>query len=117
MIDMASKQLIPAVISYTKELAETVLALKEIGCDYSVQLDILTKVNNLLKKAKEALDTLVEVTDVAAQKQEGEEQAIFYHQRVCPSMDDLRKPIDEMEMLVAKERWPMPSYGDLLFKV
>jgi len=117
MIDMASKQLIPTVMSYTKELAETVLAVRGAGCDESVQFEALTKVNDLLKEAKVALDALIEVTEKAASKSEGEEQAIYYHQRVCPCMEALRDPIDKLEMLVDKEMWPMPSYGDLLFKV
>jgi glutamine synthetase len=117
MIDMASKQLLPRVIGYTRELAEAVLAVREVGCDDSVQLEALTKVNALLKEGKVALDGLIKVTDEAALKGEGQEQAVFYHQRVCPCMEALRTPIDKLEMLVDKEIWPMPSYGDLLFKV
>ena len=117
MIDMASKQIIPKVMGYTKVLAETVLAVKETGCEHQVQLEALTKVNDLLKEAKEALEALMEVTHQAALKQEGMEQALYYHQKVCPCMEALRVPIDKLEMLVDKEMWPMPSYGDLLFKV
>ena len=47
----------------------------------------------------------------------GEEQAKFYNRKVMTAMDRLRKPVDELEMLVDKEMWPMPSYGDLLFEV
>ena len=117
MIDMASKQIIPKVIGYTKMLAETVLAVKETGCDVKVQLEALHQVNDLLVEAKVALDALSEVTQQATLKKEGMEQALFYHQQVCPRMDDLRIPVDQLEMLVDKEMWPMPSYGDLLFKV
>ena len=117
MIDMASKQIIPTVMSYTKELAEAVLAVKAAGGDEQVQFEALTKVNDLLREVKEALDALEKVTEEAASKKEGMEQALYYHQKVCPCMESLRVPVDKLEMLVDKEKWPMPSYGDLLFKV
>ena len=44
-------------------------------------------------------------------------QANFYHDEVCPAMENLRRPIDKLEMIVDKEAWPMPSYGDLIFEV
>ena len=66
---------------------------------------------------QEALDALVKVTDEAAVKEEGEEQAKFYHSEVFPAMEALRAPVDKLEMIVDKEAWPMPSYGDLIFEV
>ena len=48
---------------------------------------------------------------------EGKEQAFFFMQKVVPAMEALRKPVDELEMIVNKNMWPMPSYGDLLFEV
>ena len=49
--------------------------------------------------------------------EEGKEQAFFFMQKVVPAMEALRKPVDELEMIVNKNMWPMPSYGDLLFEV
>ena len=117
MIDMASKQFIPAFIKYTKILADTVNAVTAAGSDASVQKASLDEVTVLMKETKEALDTLVKVTDEAAQKEEGEVQAKFYHSEVFPAMEALRAPVDKLEMIVDKEAWPMPSYGDLIFEV
>lgn len=117
MIDIASKHIIPAVIRYTKELAETVNAVREAGADYEVQADILHKVSRLLKEAKTALEKLEIVTYQAVDKQEGKEQAFWFYEEVSPAMEALRKPVDELEMIVAKDMWPMPSYGDLIFEV
>ena len=50
-------------------------------------------------------------------KEEGEVQANFYHSDVVPAMEALRAPIDKLEMIIDKEVWPMPSYGDLIFEV
>ena len=117
MIDMASKQFIPAFIKYTRTLADTVNSVKAAGADASVQLDCLNKVTELMGETKAALDALIRVTDEAAAKEEGAVQANFYHSDVFPAMEALRAPVDKLEMIVDKEAWPMPSYGDLLFEV
>ena len=117
MIDMASKQIIPAVMKYTKELADTVLAVKEAGADASVQSELLGEISGYLVEAKAALKALTEITDEAAAKEEGSVQANFYHSDVVPAMAALRAPVDKLEMIVDKEAWPMPSYGDLIFEV
>lgn len=117
MIDMASKQIIPAVIKYTKTLADTVISVKEAGADASVQVELLTEVSSLLNQTKKALEALIAVTDQASSMEEGADQARFYHSDVVPAMAALRAPVDELEMIVDKEAWPMPSYGDLIFEV
>ena len=117
MIDMASKQFLPAFIKYTKTLADTVNAVKAAGVDASVQTETLKEVSALMAETKAALDRLVKVTGEAAAKEEGEVQATYYHTEVVPAMDALRTPVDKLEMIVDKEAWPMPSYGDLIFEV
>ncbi|HIY64111.1 MAG TPA: glutamine synthetase III [Candidatus Mediterraneibacter stercoripullorum] len=117
MIDMASKQFMPAFIKYTKTLADTINAVTAAGADASVQKDCLDKVTVLMGETKTALDELIKVTDEAAGKEEGSVQANFYHSDVVPAMEALRTPVDKLEMIVDKEAWPMPSYGDLIFEV
>ena len=117
MIDMASKQFLPAFIKYTKTLADTVNAVKAAGVDASVQTETLKEVSALMAETKAALDNLVKTTADAAAKEEGEVQATYYHKEVVPAMDALRAPVDKLEMIVDKEAWPMPSYGDLIFEV
>lgn len=117
MIDMASKQLIPAIIKYTKSLADTINSVVSAGADATVQKEILAQVSTLLLQSKRALEHLSKVTEEAADMQEGEVQADFYHSVVFKAMAELRSPIDQLEMIVDKEAWPMPSYGDLMFEV
>lgn len=117
MIDMASKQIVPAVIKYTKSLADTVVVVKEAGADASVQAELLGEISALLTETKKALEELIVITDKAATMEEGEEQARYYHFDVVPAMEALRAPVDQLEMIVDKEAWPMPSYGDLMFEV
>ena len=117
MIDMARKQFLPAIIKYTKTLADTVNAVKEAGADSSVQAETLAEITVLLKEARAALMELEKVTDEAAQLPDGPDKARQYYEVVHPAMDALREPVDKLEMIVDKEAWPMPSYGDLIFEV
>ncbi len=117
MIDMASKQIIPAVIKYTRTLAETVVLVTQAGVDASAQTDILREVQMLLEETKAALRYLINVTDIAFNMSEGEKKARFYYFEVTKAMEALRGPVDQLEMIVDKEAWPMPSYGDLIFEV
>jgi glutamine synthetase len=117
MIDIASKQIIPAVIKYTRSLADTINAVTAAGAEASVQIELLNETSALLSDSKVALSELQDVTAQAAKKAEGEEQARYFHDVVMPAMSRLRAPIDALEMIVDKEMWPMPSYGDLIFEV
>ena len=117
MIDMASKSIIPAVTKYTKFLADTVIAVREAGADSDVQSTTLTEVTSYLKETKAALNVLIEERDKAKRLKRGKEQAFQYRECVVPAMEALRKPVDKLEMIVDKEMWPMPSYGDLIFEV
>ncbi len=115
MIDMTVKQIIPAVMRYTKELADTVNAVKAAGADYSVQQDILQQCSALLVQTSQALGALRAAEDHAAAMADGADRANFYRYTVVPAMEAVRRPVDELEMIVDKDYWPMPSYGDLLF--
>ena len=118
MIDIARKQIIPAVIKYATSLAASITAIKAAGLDeVEVQMELLKETNALLKETKDALAALEKVENEAVSMEEGEAQARFYHFSVTPAMEALRAPVDKLEMIVDKEMWPMPSYGDLLFEV
>ena len=117
MIDMARKQFLPAIIKYTRTLADTVNAVKEAGADASVQSETLAEITVLLKEARAALMELEKVTGEVAQLSDGPDKARKYYEVVHPAMDALRDPVDQLEMIVDKEAWPMPSYGDLIFEV
>lgn len=117
MIDMASKQILPAVVKYTKSLADTVIAVKGAGADASVQADLLAKVSGKLAEAKAALTILQEEENKAGCIADSKGQAFAYKDKVKAAMEALRIPVDELEMLVDKEVWPYPTYGDLMFEV
>ena len=124
MIDIASKHIIPAVLRFNRSLSETVNIMnqtvneiKTAGADVTVPMNMLKDTTALLSQTKLALAKLQEAADQAAAMENGREQAEYYHEVVFKDMEELRVPVDKLEMIVDKEEWPMPSYGDLLFEV
>lgn len=119
MIDIAGKSIIPAVIRYTTRLADSIIKLKSAvsGIEPYAQNAILIEVNEHLKESKVALENLKNYMDNAAEITDVTAHAKYMHEVVVPAMEALRKPIDTLEMIVDKDLWPMPSYGDLLFEV
>ena len=117
MIDIASKHIIPAVMRFSRNLAGTVNEIKTAGADVTVPMNMLKDTTALLSQTKLALAKLQEAADQAAAMENGREQAEYYHEVVFKDMEELRVPVDKLEMMVDKEEWPMPSYGDLLFEV
>jgi glutamine synthetase len=112
MIDMASKLYIPAVISYVDRVASSMSKVKSACAvaDVSAQEAILLKASSLLAQTQKALDTLKAVTEKA-------DSAASFHDTVLPAMDALRAPIDELETIVDRDYWPVPTYGELMFEV
>ncbi len=119
MIDMATKQYIPAVIKYTTSLADSINSIRQAcaEADVTVQTSILITCSSLLASARESLIALREINEKADTVEDAKAKAEYYRDQVFPAMEALRTPIDELEMLVDKEDWPVPSYGDMLFEV
>ena len=119
MVDIATKQIIPAVIRYTTVLAESINSVKAVSAalDVSVQTSLLEKSSALLAETKTAMDKLSGLIAESESHEEGRDRAVFFRESVVPAMQALRKPVDELEMIVDKDMWPMPSYGDLIFEV
>ena len=118
MIDMASRELLPAALGYSRELAETVNATKAAGADASVAAALLRDINEYLAKATGALEGLKwKEKEGQVIKGDVKQQAFFYRDTVVPAMAELRAPIDKLETMVDRAYWPVPVYSDLLFEV
>ncbi len=117
MLDMANKQIIPAVIRFAKTLADTAASVKAAGGDASVMEELLKTVTEKLSEMKKASEDLEKEEKKASAMERGKEQAFYYHDRITVRMSELRKPADELEKLVDKKYWPFPTYAELLFEV
>jgi glutamine synthetase len=116
MIDMAKKNIAPAISAYSADLANTALSKKELGVNAKAELDVLTKISDLAAVLNDKIAILEEAV-IKADEFEAKEQADFFHDSIIPKMNELRLVADELETLTAEEYWPFPSYGDLLFSV
>ena len=118
MIDMVTKKIIPAVIKYENNLAASVNTIKSAyaAANISTQEGMLHEIAELLGETYQALKKLSDV-HAKAVAMEGKEQAFYYKDVVKEAMDELRAPVDKLEVLVERKVWPMPTYGDLLFEI
>lgn len=119
MIDMVTKQYIPAVIRYTKTLADSINAVKAAApkANVSVQTKLLVDISKLLAETETALENLQKKSATARTKEIGKAQATYFLNEVFPAMAALRAPIDQLETKVEKSAWPVPTYGELMFEV
>ena len=121
MVSMTQKDIIPAALRYGRELAETIVAkrsaLPGLACAETEET-LLKKVNALTDRLAGCLDTLRGCLDRADQPGwTAQSLAEYYRDAVVPAMEALRTMADSLEVLVAKDLWPLPSYGDMLFSV
>ena len=117
MVQMAGKELLPAIMAYCGQLADSANAVRACGIDASVQEDVLSKLTDCLKEANASLQILDEAIRMAEQVPEGRERAIALRDKVVPAMDALRGPVDKAEGYVDRRSWPVPTYADLVFEV
>ncbi len=117
MIEMASKSIIPAVYRDTTQLGMSIQNVENSGYRARVQRRLLHEIQDLLEQTSDALDELIRLTGEVEKIQDVKEKAQFCKDKIMPAMEALRSPVDQLEMIVDKDIWPMPSYGDLLFEL
>ena len=119
MAEMALRDIFPAVITFISALADSIGSVRRCceRADVGVQEALLLEASGLLKEAKGALSSLLDASKLADQAPEGRPRAEAYRDRVLPAMAALREPVDRLETLMPADLWPMPTYGDLLFKI
>ncbi|MCC8130913.1 MAG: glutamine synthetase III [Ruminococcus sp.] len=119
MLNMARKEIMPAISAYEADLAKTLnqkkAAAPEAACGYETKL--ISKLASLEDKIDAATDDLEEAVNEYKKLTDVTEAAMFIKDSVIPKMDALRAPCDEAETVTAKSYWPFPTYGDLLFGV
>ena len=119
MVDMAKKEILPAVEKYTKSLADTLAAKKAavagLPCKYETAA--VTKLSELSDSIADATDDLEAEIEKFQAIEDVTEAANDIRDVILGKMDSLRAVCDEAETITAKEFWPFPTYSDLLFSV
>lgn len=116
-LDMSTMDIIPAVIKYKGDVAKSANESLALGVEADEEKEIVKTLAALLATAKKDVERLRHALKTAHEKGENIEGAKCYHDDVLSAMDALRATCDEMELNTAKEYWPLPSYGDLLFSI
>ncbi len=119
MIEMARKEIIPAVISYVKDLSKTIINVKTAvpNALTDTEEELVTSLSSLISKANAAVKELETLTVKANSISDHAECADFYLSSVITKMNELRRICDDAETLTAESYWPFPTYGDILFSV
>ena len=117
MIDMAKKLIIPAISKYAKDLARAVNEKCELGFDTGYETEVGRKLSSLCTDAYKLTLELEEKRKDVSKIKDAAEKAKSYESVVLANMKELRKTCDEAEKLTAREYWPMPDYGELLFGI
>ncbi len=119
MIDMARRQILPAVAKYSRALAETALAERQLvpDADLFMEEDLVTKIAVTKSEAYRCVRDLEKIMEEIRNCTSNSDAALIYRDRVIPRMDELRASCDTLEMIVDAECWPYPTYGELLFGI
>jgi len=120
MIEMAKRQILPAVIKFATNIAVSINTIKATGvvADLTAQTELLTEVSSLIGSLNKNIAVLAETLEKASNAHgDTYEQASLFRFDVFEKMAALRKVVDTLETLVDKDVWPMPTYSDLLFNV
>ena len=119
MLEMARKQLLPAVNAYMSEVANT--AASKLAVSESISVRSETKTLNRLSAdadaMSDAIDTLQDAVDAAKALPSESEKAVAFHDNVLPAMDALRAAADDAETVCGEDYWPLPSYSKMLYYV
>lgn len=119
MINIAGKQIIPAVIRYNTRLADSINKVRAAceDADVSVQTGLLKSSSRLLRELQDAREKLLSDVESSLRIEDVRDRAYAYHDLVAADMEALRRPADRLEGIMDKDLWPFPSYGDLIFEV
>lgn len=117
MVDMVQKQILPAVLHYTTEVATHIHTLNQVGqFKVEAQTELLETLSTAINELKHCTDTLNQ--EVAASTALGNplDKALYFKEKVLPAMTAVRTVADELECIVDEKAWPIPTYGELLFR-
>ena len=119
MLEMAKKEILPAVLAFSKEVADTALTKKQLSSGFSTEVEetLVNKLSSLLSCLQKKIDKLDEVMIHTKEYEDVKEASQYYKNSVFTAMQELRAVADELEVITGKQYWPFPSYSDLLFSV
>ena len=117
MLDMAKKQIVPAVMKYKRDLSETAVAAKAIGVSADVEIELVSKIASLVTELNESIGALEFAIAESHKIADHYKLMFFIRDEIIPTMNSVRSAADELETIVGEEYWPFPTYDALLFNI
>ena len=116
MLSIAKKEILPTCLSYAETIAKSILEQKQINADCSTEEEILSELKENINKLNSRIKMLENMLDKAEKMTDFEEKANYYEGEVIKKMNELRESVDTLELIVPKNKWPMPSYSDIFLE-
>ena len=117
MQEMVWQDILPAASAYSKQLSDTALSKAQLGIDNSFEKEHAAKISALISETVTNVKALAEAAESADEYSDNYTRASVFRDKVLPAQEALRRGVDELEMNTAKQLWPYPTYGDILFSV
>ena len=116
-LEMAKQEILPACLAYQTDLAKSLKDKKELGVASPNERKLFSTINEKTEELIGAIESMQSVVDAAPKDVEELKIAAYCKDQILPAMAAVRKPADELELLVGKKYWPFPTYTDLLYSV
>ncbi len=117
MVDMATRQIMPACVDYSGKVSNNVAVKKSIGIDSPAEIQIAKQITDDMANMLNAINDLKQAVNTAPENVAILERAEYFRDIVIPKMENLRAIADELETIVGEDNWPFPTYGQMLFYV
>ena len=117
MVDLCRRSILPAVTSYSNELSTTILKMQELNIEARAIKETLSEISSYANELYTKSGDLIKVLNKARNTKEVFTRAKLYREEVFKKMDEVRKPADVLEKLMPEDKWPLPTYFELLFKL
>ena len=117
MQEMVWQDILPAASAYSKQLSDTAIVKAQLGIDNSFEKDQAAKISTLMSETVKNAQALADAAESADEYSDNYTRASVFRDKVLPAQEALRASVDELEVNTAKQFWPYPTYGDILFSV
>ena len=117
MQEMVWQDILPAASAYSKQLCDTAIVKAQLGIDNSFEKDQAAKISTLMSETVKNAQVLADAAESADEYSDNYTRASVFRDKVLPAQEALRASVDELEVNTAKQFWPYPTYGDILFSV
>ena len=116
MLTIAKTEILPICLKFSNEIAQNIMNLKQLNLNYETEEKILEELRKNIDDLYKNINVLTKELEELENIERFEEKALYYKEKIITYMDNLRKNVDELELIVPKKMWPMPTYSDIFLE-